>query len=461
MKTTKKLILFIICLTIASMIVILSCKNRYTGTGPGDKGVFETGQGEDNSGSGNNGDTGPIPLAGSGGGLVLKSGYKLPQNSLSQEEQEQDYDPDFNSVVLFANGKIPALTVTKSGVILAAAGTGESHDYITVKRSSDMGKTWADAQATTDFGSMYTHPFFINCHDGGVLMGVATTNKTQNKTVFYKSTDNGATWTKQKEIQSSDITNANLANSLVNFGQGITLRHGGNSSSQKLMFPYFYYRIDDKVLKNQKRHTAIMCSTDDGANFSSVCTNFILGKTDFKIINTIGDFTTYEPKLLELANGDVLLAMFNDGGKTYWVKSTDCGSKWTFGDINDGVGGKRLDLVRYEFNGKPIKNKGTDNGDKYALMIYSTASGNYGIKMSTNDFNSGANGTKYHVEKDLVLGEANTDGYPAITTLPDGTIATLTDENNGVVFRRFNLYWLSDGLRYIDYSTDLQQDFNN
>ena len=87
MKTTKKLILFIICLTIASMIVILSCKNRYTGTGPGDKGVFETGQGEDNSGSGNNGDTGPIPLAGSGGGLVLKSGYKLPQNSLSQDEQ--------------------------------------------------------------------------------------------------------------------------------------------------------------------------------------------------------------------------------------------------------------------------------------------------------------------------------------------------------------------------------------
>ena len=153
--------------------------------------------------------------------------------------------------------------------------------------------------------------------------------------------------------------------------------------------------------------------------------------------------------------------MFNDGGKTYWVKSTDCGAKWTFGDINDGVGGKRLDLVRYEFNGKPIKNKGTDNGDKYALMIYSTASGNYGIKMSTNDFNSGANGTKYHVEKDLVLGGAKSDGYPAITTLPDGTIATLTDEDNGVVFRRFNLYWLSDGLRYIDYSTDLKENFNN
>ena len=142
--------------------------------------------------------------------------------------------------------------------------------------------------------------------------------------------------------------------------------------------------------------------------------------------------------------------MFSVGGKTYWAKSTDCGANWSFLDINDSVGGKRLDLVRYEFNGKPIK------GKKEALMIYSSTSGDYGIKMSTNDFNNGNPNNKYHNERDLVLGGAKSDGYPAITTLPDGTIATLTDENNGVVFRRFNLYWLSDGLRYIDYSTDLQ-----
>ena len=453
MKTAKKVLLFIMGLMIVSMIILLSCKNRYTG--PGDKGIFEEGSSGETGESGGGGDSGPIPLVGSGGGLII-NGYTLPINSLSQEEQEQDYDPEFNSVVLFADGKIPALTTTKAGVILAAAGTSESADYIVVKRSSDMGKTWSQANVNYEgFSSMYTHPFFINCHDGGILMGVATTNATENKTIFYKSSDNGATWTKQKEIQSSDITNANLANSLVNFGQGITLRHQSDSSSTKLMFPYFYYRVETSVLKNQKRHTAIMCSTDDGANFNSVCTGFTLNKNNING-NTVGDFTTYEPKLLELADGSVLLAMFNDGGKAFWCKSTDCGAKWTFGDVNDGVGGRRLDLVRYEFDGKPIKNKETDNGDKYSLMIYSSTSGDYGIKMSTNDFNSGNSGTKYHVEKELALGVANSDGYPAITTLPDGTIATLTDEDNGVVFRRFNLYWLSDGLRNIDYATDLK-----
>ena len=456
MKTTKKLILFIICLTIASMIVILSCKNRYTGTGPGDKGVFETGQGEDNSGSGNNGDTGPIPLAGSGGGLVLGSGYKLPQNSLSQEEQEQDYDPDFNSVVLFANGKIPALTVTKSGVILAAAGTGESHNYIMVKRSSDMGKTWTEFQAKYDgFSSMYTHPFFINCHNGDILMGVATTNKTCNETTLYRSKDNGATWTKQTNICLTDVAkdnnwSTNEFNSFVTFGQGLTLRHGANASAKKLMFPYFYEatNIQNKNKIQWGTFAGIMCSEDDGKTF--------------KVNGYNGSFSSYEPDLVELSDGTVLLSMRpQSSGKRFWFKNpnnwNDC-----YDNADTSVDGIHTDFIRYEFNGKPIKNKETDNGDKYALLIYSSSSGDYGIKMSTNDFNNGQKGgTKYHVEKELVLGEANTDGYPAITTLPDGTIATLTDENNGVVFRRFNLYWLSDGLRYIDYSTDLQQNFNN
>ena len=449
MKTTKKLILFIICLTIASMIVILSCKNRYTGTGPGDKGVFETGQGEDNSGSGNNGDTGPIPLAGSGGGLVLKSGYKLPQNSLSQEEQEQDYDPDFNSVVLFANGKIPALTVTKSGVILAAAGTGESHDYITVKRSSDMGKTWTEFQARYEgFSSMYTHPFFINCHDGGVLMGVATTNATENKTIIYKSSDNGATWTKQSSVELTTVC-GDATSDFVTFGQGLTLRHQSDNS-QKLLFPYWYSNDNAKATSTKGRLTATMCSTDGGTTFTQLGSPY-------------GSFTTYEPKFIELSDGKILLNMISEVNQTFWMISTDCGATWnvkTGAGKESANGAKHVDLTRYEFNGKPIKNK-DDNGDKYTLIIHSSGN-NYGIKMSTNDFNSGNHaGTKYHVEKELVLEGAKSDGYPAITTLPDGTIATLTDENNGVVFRRFNLYWLSDGLRYIEYSTDLQQNFNN
>ena len=449
MKTTKKLILFVIGLTIASMIVIISCKNRYTGTGPGDKGIFETGQSEDNGGSANSGDTGPIPFAGSGGGLVLASGYVLPVNSLSQEEQEQDYDPDFNSTVLFANGKIPALTVTKNGVILAAAGTGESSDYIVVKRSSDMGKTWSQVNANYEgFNGMYTHPFFINCHNGDILMGVATTNNTCNETTLYRSSDGGVTWTKQTNICLTDVASSNTGskdetNCFVSFGQGLTLRHGINANQNKLMFPYYYYGVNAEGTSIGKPGTfaAIMYSEDDGKTFTTKGYN--------------GSYSSYEPDLVELSTGTVLLSMRpTNSAKRYWFNSDNWNNCY---DNTDTIDAMHTDFTRYEFNGKPIKNKDNDNGDKYALLIYSSSSGDYGIKMTTNDFNDGKKGgTKYHVEKELVLGGAKSDGYPAITTLPDGTIATLTDEDNGVVFRRFNLYWLSDGLRNIDYATDLK-----
>ena len=449
MKTAKKVLLFVMGLTIASMIIFISCQNRYLG--PSDKGIFDE-VNEENGGGGDGEDSGPIPFAGKGGGLVLASGYVLPQNSLSQEEQYDYYDPDFNSTVLFANGKIPALTVTKNGVILAAAGTGESANYILVKRSSDMGRTWTEVQANTSdgFNGMYTHPFFINGHDGSVLMGVATTNATENKTIIYKSVNDGASWTKESSIELTAVC-SDATSDFVTFGQGLTLRHQSDGS-QKLLFPYWYSNNNAKATSTKGRLTATMCSTDGGKNFTQLGSPY-------------GSFTTYETKFIELSDGKILLNMIAEVGQMFWMISADCGTTWTIqtGSGKEGANGaKRTDFVRYEFNGKPIKNKDNDSGDKYALMIHSSGD-NYGVKMSINDFNNGSPGSKYQVENTLLLDAMTTtkDGYPAITTLPDGTIATLTDEDNGVVFRRFNLYWLSDGLRNVDYSTDLKENFNN
>lgn len=62
--------------------------------------------------------------------------------------------------------------------------------------------------------------------------------------------------------------------------------------------------------------------------------------------------------------------------------------------------------------------------------------------MTINDFNGGVGGfnSKYLYKKVIAsnLTDAN-DIYPAITVLPDGTIATLAGETNNMVFRRFNL----------------------
>lgn len=434
MKTTKKLILFIICLTIASMIVILSCKNRYTGTGPGDKGVFETGQGEDNSGSGNNGDN---------------MGSGLPAGYLTQEEQYKPMDPDSKKVVLFTgdNYRIPALTVTANKMILAAVGTGTGQNYIAIKRSSDMGQTWTEVQAKYEgFSGMYTHPFFINGYDGSILLGIATTNATENKTVFYKSTDNGMNWNKLSDINTDSVNKGNVKvyNGHVTYGQGITLRHGNNTN--KLLFPYFF---GNNATENG--YTATMCSTDGGTTFTQ------LGEP-------YGKFTSHETKFIELANGNILLNIRATTGQTYWMKSENCGETWTIEtsgttETSGNSGGKHADFTRYEFNGRDIK----VGGEKYALSVISKMNLKaYNVRMTFNDFNDGKGGfnSKYLHNKDFATNVVGGDGYPAITVLPDGTIATLTEETEGIVFRRFNLSWLSssdgieDGEDFVDYEVD-------
>ena len=68
-------------------------------------------------------------------------------------------------------------------------------------------------------------------------------------------------------------------------------------------------------------------------------------------------------------------------------------------------------------------------------------------------------------EKQKVLNSGRA-GYAALARLKDGTIVTLSEEQGGqglpqsnnelynIVFRRFNLYWLTDGKEFVDYTSD-------
>lgn len=381
---------------------------------------------------------------------------------LSQEEQNADYE---HVDILFTGGttpQIPALTVTSREVLIAAS--GQSAGNVKIKRSSDLGMTWTDSDFTPENG--YSYPFFINCHNGDILLGVTTATKSANsKTIFYRSNNDGETWTKQDSSSVGLKTVCNDAtDSQATYGQGIALRHGGNLGSQKLMFPYFYNAKDKKANKDNGCFVAILSSGDDGRNFNSVCKNFTAYSKD------IGSFGSFISKIIELSNGDILLNMrATTDGYTYWMLSTNCGESWNVTvnnssaenkeNKNKGVGGKNADFIRYEFNGKDIKKLG---GDKYALMITSyTSKTGYDVMLTDNDFNHGKpeGGTKgkYKYTKEITAG--STGGYCAITVLPDGTIATLTEDNNDMYFKRFNLYWLTGGAESINYSTDTSVKF--
>ena len=430
----------LIAIIVIAGVLVWACKHP---TGTGIPEIANESSGED----GGEEFMGPQALMGSGGGIKLGDGYVLPQNSLSQEEQDKEYDPDFNNTILFSGRNIPALTVTSNGVILATAGT--TSGPITIKRSSDMGKTWFETTVNgTTSGIGYIHPFFINCHNGDILLGVVSNNAGSKTTIIYRSKNDGQTWNVATNISFSEICR-DTKECFVTYGQGITLRHGANVNAKKLMFPYFYYNTTNG------KFTATMLSEDDGETFKN---NFNNGGR-----NSYGTFNTYETKFIELCNGDILLNMrtsFTD--MAFWMKSTDCGKTWSITTDNkapqESENVKHADFTRYEFSGKDIKN----NGSKYALAIFSSYTGNsYTVKMTTNDFNNGAKNNKYHFTRELVNESGREDdGYPAITVLPDGTIATLTEEDDNVVFRRFNLSWLTYEEEKINYRIDLKNNNN-
>ena len=194
-----------------------------------------------------------------------------------------------------------------------------------------------------------------------------------------------------------------------------------------------------------------MCSTDGGTTFTQ------LGEP-------YGKFTSHETKFIELSDGSILINIRTTGtGQTYWAKSTDCGETWKTTTLlttetSGNSGGKHADFTRYEFNGRDIK----VGGEKYALSVIKKRLDGYNVRMTFNDFNDGKGGfkSKYLHNKDFATNVVGGDGYPAITVLPDGTIATLTEETEGIVFRRFNLSWLSssdgieDGEDFVDYEVD-------
>lgn len=422
MKTTKNLLLVALSMIIVISIILFSC-NRYKGTRSSS--IFE-------------GEKEYVlpPLSGTGGGLQF-NGYTLLPNSLSQEEQNDYYDPEYNFTVLFNNGDIPALITSSNGTILATAGT--SNGDLVVKRSTDMGKTWSHITVNgTQASSSYSRPFFINCHNGDVLLGITSNQNNQGKqTQIFRSCDNGNTWTNQTNINFTNIC-ADTKDCFVTYGQGVTLRHGVNSNSTKLVFPYFYTN------QTNGRMTLTMISEDDGKNWTN----------GYKDNKGFGSFTTYEANFIELQNGNLLLAIESPRSQCFYTRSTSCGSNWNTitSDPMNGASdsGKHVDFTRYEFNGKPLAING-----KSALMAYSSDGGSYSVRMTTNDF-ANKNSYEYKNEEIINVGESEPDGYPAITVLPDGTIATLTEEGGGkIVFRRFNLYWLTGGNDAVDYSKSI------
>ena len=411
MKKAKNLLLISVGVIILGMSILYSCKN-YTGPSNG-QGLFADKEKANNVDSGED----------SAGTQMLT--------------------PDSQRVVVWNDTQsciIPALTVMKDNILIAAVGS-KTRGKLLIKESKDNGKNWTEVNAPsigTDLNNSYVHPFFINCHNGDILLGVATTNASQNSLYLYRSVD-GKTWNQELTniVLPNKLTNFQTKpldnkNAIVTYGNGIALKHGTNTSKNTLLFPY-YYKTKIEVQNGQiQGSVATMISTDDGESWQ-------------RYGNDRGGYVSYISKFIELNDGNILYFMNDASRRVACFVSTDCGktdtekTPFTSGAHNeDRI--EYFDFARYEFDGRDIK------GAEYALMVFSTDKTSYSVKMTTDDFNKGQknkSGTYLGGGSKVIAANLTKPSaiYPTITVLKDGTIATLAAEDDGMVFRRFELNW--------------------
>ena len=379
----------------------------------------------------------PLAIIIMAGILALSCKHPLG-NGLIFPKEVEIMDPDSTKSVVFTNTCIiPALTVTKNNILVAAVGDKTNKGKILIKTSGDLGETWTsyNQEIKDDKITGFAHPFFINCNNGDILLGIATTNAEQNSVSFYRCLSGQTNWSKENGAEINRPTapknqaNNRLkpGNAFATYGNAIALKHGTNDKNT-LLVPYYYKRQDKPV----SGIVSTMISTNNGKTWT---TNG----------NDEGDYSSRGAKFIEIENGNILYFMNNEQG-TAWFESTNCGATSKVitlftNEAHNEIEVRYADFVRYEFNGEDIIKSGS--GKKYALMAYSSSGGIYGVKLTTDDFNNGQNtgsGKFYNQEVGV---SSLSETYPSITVLKDGTICTLAaEEANEIVFKRFELKWL-------------------
>ena len=270
MKKAKNLLLISIGVIFIGMIILYSCRSY----------------------------TGPVKKV---------DGDKL-DNNLDSGSEEEDYFDTINNCI------IPALTVTKNNTLIAAIGDKNNAGKILIKTSKDGGTNWSAYNGSIkndDIATGFAHPFFINCYDGSILLGIATTNETENIVSFYRSTTEGTSWNKESaKIEMHQNATSELDKPLTSqhafatYGNGLALRHNGNTNT--LLFPYYY------TDKTGSGVISTMISTNNGTNWERY------GKDQ-------GAYSSYGAKFIEIENGNILYFLNDKNQQVAWFSSTNKG----------------------------------------------------------------------------------------------------------------------------------------
>lgn len=340
---------------------------------------------------------------------------------------------------LFPNYRIPALTVTNEGTVLASYDgrpTGidaPGPNSILQRASSDNGATWGE-QTVVNAGKAshpkegYSDPSYLVDRETGTIFnfhvksydqgffgskpGVDPSDRNVLHAVVAESHDDGATWT-TRNITADITPDLSVKARFASSGQGIQLKYGKYAG--RLIQQY-------AILPAQGSPLAVSIYSDDH------------GKT-WQAGEPFGPAMD-ENKTVELSDGTIMLnsrdfdaqgyrkvAYSTDGGHTY--------GPWTL-DKNLIDPRNNASIVRAYPNAE-------EGSDKAKVLLFSNAASktsrsNGTVRVSCDD------GQTWPVSKVFTTGAM---AYSTLATLPDGTIGLLWEPgHNGIVFSKFNMAWL-------------------
>ncbi|AQT67197.1 Sialidase precursor [Anaerohalosphaera lusitana] len=235
--------------------------------------------------------------------------------------------------------RIPALAVTKGGVVLAFCegrkdSSGDSGDIdLLVKRSEDNGRTWGEAKVVWDDGeNTCGNPCAVvdretgtvwllstwnlgEDHEGEIING---TSEDTRRVFVMSSKDEGRTWSEPAEI-TEDVKEDSWSWYATGPGSGIQIEYLYSNHKGRLVVPC------DHIEKGTKRYYShVIYSDDHGQTWE------LGGRTPEDMVN--------ECEVVELENGRLMLNMRNyDRSKKYRqvAFSDDGGRSWRGQQFDD------------------------------------------------------------------------------------------------------------------------------
>jgi len=335
-----------------------------------------------------------------------------------------------------SNYRIPSMVQAADGSLLAfiegrpsGADPGQAGQInISLKRSTDMGRTWLPVQVIHENPAFdYSDPrpfldkttnaiyvFYVQWPDLCAQNGDCVGPNDPNYIFYRKSADNGVTWEAPIDV-TSQVKDPTWRSINPGPGQGIQLQWQtaiqGNHNG-RLIFPAIVRA------GNSNFYVATIFSDNNGVSWQKGNFTPVSGPT--------------EADMVELNNGTLLLSARNDGGSAgtrYHFLSDDGGNTWIQTTHDLAVSKVDIGLTRYS----AVRSGDVEDRIVVSAPMGTSAGPNRNNLAIWSSFDEGAT---FGAPHQLVYGKS---AYSDIVTLNDGSIGIIYEATDNTLIKFINV----------------------